>query len=93
MTSIIEAILGDHAMRNLRKAQAVLRLGKNYGTEALEQGCEWALQFGNYRLASLRTILEKELTAAEVLPAPVRLSALGESFLRAKSYFAGEEPS
>jgi len=70
-----------------------LRLGKKYGTEALEQGCERALQFGNYRLASLRTILEKELTAAEPLPAPVRLSALGESFLRAKSYFAGEEPS
>ena len=89
----VEAILGDHAMRNLRKAQAVLRLGKKYGTEALEQGCERALQFGNYRLASLRTILEKELTAAEPLPAPVRLSALGESFLRAKSYFAGEEPS
>ena len=32
----MERILADHAMRNVRKAQAVLRLGQRFGATALE---------------------------------------------------------
>ena len=35
----MERILADHAMRNRRKAQAVLRLGQRYGATALDQAC------------------------------------------------------
>ena len=55
----MERILADHAMRNVRKAQAVLRLGQRYGATALDQACGRALSFDNLRLASLKEILEK----------------------------------
>ena len=34
--TLVRTILGDHAMRNLRKAQAVLRLAQKYGNAAME---------------------------------------------------------
>ena len=55
----MERILAEHAMRNRRKAQAVLRLGQRYGATALDQACGRALSFDNLRLASLKEILEK----------------------------------
>lgn len=82
-------ILSDHAMRNLRKAQAILRLGEKYGKE-LEQASERALAFGNYRYKSLKTILEKELCKPEDAPLISPLSSLGESFLRPATYFTPE---
>lgn len=82
-------ILSDHAMRNLRKAQGILRLGEKYGKE-LEQASERALAFGNYRYKSLKTILEKELCKPEDAPLVSPLSPLGESFLRPATYFTPE---
>jgi hypothetical protein len=54
----IKAILGDHTMRNLRKAQAVLRLAEKYGPQAMEAASTRALHFGNYRVKSFKAILE-----------------------------------
>lgn len=82
-------ILSDHAMRNLRKAQGILRLGEKYGKE-LEHASERALAFGNYRYKSLKTILEKELCKPEDAPLVSPLSPLGESFLRPATYFTPE---
>jgi len=36
---LISKILSEHAMRNLRKAQGILRLGEKYGQRELEQAC------------------------------------------------------
>jgi len=86
----ISKILSDHAMRNLRKAQGILRLGEKYGQE-LERACERALLFGNYRYKSLKTILEKGLLKPEDTPPVVSpLSPLGQSFLRSAAYFTSE---
>lgn len=88
---LISKILSDHAMRNLRKAQGILRLGEKYGQKELEQACERALLFDNYRYKSIKTILEKGLFKQpdDVPPAP-SLSPLGETFLRPVNYFAQE---
>jgi transposase len=88
----IKALLGDHTMRNLRKAQAVLRLAEKYGPQAMEAAAGRALHFGNLRVKSFKAILEKGLAhpTEPVLPS-APLSQLGLSFLRAPRYFSGEE--
>jgi transposase len=87
--TLISNILSDHAMRNLRKAQAILRLGEKYGPH-LEAACERALAYGNFRYKSLVFILEQGLAHPES-PSPVKpLSPLGQSFLRPSTYFSPE---
>ena len=48
-------------MRNLRKAQAVLRLAESHPAATLDQACRRALRFDNVRFSSLKKILEKGL--------------------------------
>jgi transposase len=86
---LIQEILLPHAMRNLRKAQAILRLGEKYGPD-LERACERALAFGNFRYKSLKIILETGLVQPEPAPAYHPLSPLGQSFLRPADYFIPE---
>ncbi len=87
--SLIRAILGDHAMRNLRKAQAVLRLGEKYGPAAMEAAAERALFFGNLQYRSIKAMLEKGWLHTDIPPqSPLPLSPLGQSFLRPPQYFA-----
>ena len=87
---LIGKILSEHAMRNLRKAQGILRLGEKYGQKELEQACERALAFGNYRYKSIKIILERGLSKPEDAPSVSPLSPLGKSFLRPVNYFSPE---
>jgi len=57
----VNRVLGDHTMRNLRKAQSVLRLAETWSPQTLELACRRALLFENFRIKSLRQILEKGL--------------------------------
>ncbi|MDA2926819.1 hypothetical protein MYX78_06235 [Acidobacteria bacterium AH-259-G07] len=91
----VAQILSDHAMRNLRKAQAVLRLSESYGAEVLDQACRRALSFGNLRYQSLKGILQKGLWKESC--GPPRACSLPLSayrFARSADYFvqgAGKE--
>lgn len=90
--TLIAAILEEHAMRNLRKAQAVLRLAEKY-RDIIEKVAERALLFGNTRYKSIKAMLEKGMT--ETMPAIMRtapLSELGRRFLRSPDYFKGVAP-
>lgn len=87
---LICKILSEHAMRNLRKAQGILRLGEKYGQKELERASERALSFGNYRYKSLKTILERGLSKPEDAPCLSPLTPLGQSFLRPGTYFSPE---
>ena len=87
---LVPKILSEHAMRNLRKAQGILRLGEKYGQEQLERACERALLFGNYRYKSIKNILDMGLSTPEDAPPPPPLSALGQRFLRPGAYFSRE---
>jgi transposase len=90
--SLMREILSDHAMRNLRKAQAILRLAEKYGPAAMEAAAQRALEFGNFQYRSLKTILEKGWLRTEN-PSPIStpLSPLGQRFLRPPEYFAGHK--
>lgn len=87
---LICAILSEHAMRNLRKAQGILRLAEKHGHKEMERACERALLFGNYRYKSIKTILERGLSTPEDAPPPPPLSPLGQRFLRPAASFSPE---
>jgi len=80
--ALVRSILGDHAMRNLRKAQAVLRLAQKYGSAAMESAAERSLFFGNFRYRSIKAILENGWKPPQEPVGQVRLelSELGKSF-------------
>jgi len=84
----VQSVLNDHAFRNLRKAQGVLRLANKYGEQALDQACRRALAFGNFRYQSLQQILEKGLWR-ESQPPPEQkpVAASGLRFSRPAHYF------
>jgi len=91
--ALIQEILGDHVMRNLRKAQAVLRLAQKFGVASMEAASQRALLFGNLNYRSIKTILEKGWEA-DLEKAPLSspqmslaLSPLGQRFLRSPDYF------
>ena len=90
---LIRAVLSEHAMRNLRKAQGILRLAEKHGHQAMERACERALSFGNYHYRSMKTILERGLSMPEEAPPAPPLSALGQRFLRPAASFRPEVPS
>lgn len=86
--AVITAILKENAMRNLRKAQALLRLAEKYSHD-IERIAERALSYGATRYRTIKAMLEKEL--ADEQPAHrAPLSDLGQRFLREPAYFARE---
>ena len=85
--ALITAILEEHAMRNLRKAQAILRLAEKY-RDLIERVAQRALLFGNTRYKSIKIMLERGMTETPTLPR-VPLSELGKGFLRSPDYFKG----
>lgn len=91
--ALITFILKENAMRNLRKVQAILRLGEKFPGE-LEKVAERALSFGNTRYKSIKTMLEQGVSEAhrEVRPS-APLSEMGQRFLRHPAYFAQEVAS
>ena len=75
-------------MRNLRKAQAILRLAEKYADD-IERVAERALSYGATRYKSIKVMLEQGYNDEEPTQA-APLSDLGQRFLRAPAYFARE---
>jgi hypothetical protein len=87
---LVTAILKENVMRNLRKVQAILRLGEKFPGE-LEKVAKRALSFGNTRYRSIKAMLEQGISEAHKGPsAPAPLSEMGQRFLRPPAYFARE---
>jgi hypothetical protein len=89
--SLINAVLEEHAMRNLRKAQAILRLAEKYH-DLIEKVAQRALAYGNFRYKSIKAMLEKAMTDAPPVITSAPLSELGKRFLRSPDYFKGVAP-
>lgn len=86
--ALITAILKENAMRNLRKAQAILRLAEKYSGD-IEKVSQRAVLYGNTRYKSIKTMLENMIIPADTAH-PVPLSDLGQRFLRPPQYFSRE---
>lgn len=89
---MVQAILSDHALRNLRKAQAVLRLGEKYGPQRLDEACRYLLAFDTTEIRRLKRILEKGIPlqphAEPQQPSPVTPSQLTLGFLHPPESFS-----
>lgn len=55
--AFIATVLGDRPLDRLRSAQGILRLAQRYGATRLEAACARALAVGEYRYATVKTIL------------------------------------
>ena len=86
--ALITAILREGAMKNLRKAQAILRLAEKYSAD-IEKVAERALLYGNMRYRSIKAMLENGI-AREEKTHQALLSDLGQRFLRDPAYFGRE---
>ena len=86
--ALITAVLREGAMKNLRKAQAILRLAEKYSGE-IEKVAERALSYGNIRYRAIKTMLENGI-ATEQTTHQALLSELGQRFLRPPAYFGRE---
>jgi transposase len=74
-SQFIAALLGDRPLDRLRSAQGVLRLAQRYGAARLEAACARARAVGEYRYATVKTILAAGLDRQPLLeltpgPAP-----------------------
>lgn len=90
---LVEAVLADHALRNLRKAQAVLRLGEKYGAARLDAACQYLLSFETTEIHRLKRVLEKGVpTLYRPQEArPVTLSQQALAFLHPPASFAAPD--
>ncbi|WP_298267417.1 IS21 family transposase [Geobacter sp.] len=86
---MMAAILADNALRNLRKGQALLRLGEKYGPERLNEACRHLLSFDSTELKRLQQVLERGVpTTAGEPPDTAPLSQQTLEFLHPGESFA-----
>jgi len=91
---MVEEILADHAIRNLRKAQGVLRLADKYGPRRLDEACDYLLQFGATELKRLQHVLKEGTplfwkSTQKLHEAP--LTEAAKAFLHPPESFAAQE--
>ena len=58
---LVQQLVADRVLDNLRAVQGILRLGNTYGPVRLEAACRRALEFANPRYRTVKTILVKGL--------------------------------
>jgi transposase len=91
VSAMMESILADNALRNLRKGQALLRLGEKYGAARLNEACRHLLAFDSTEIRRIQQVLERGVPAPAAEPeAPLELSQQTLAFLHpADSFIAG----
>jgi transposase len=92
---VVRRVMKEHTYRNLRKVQGIFRLADKYGAEALNLACKRCLFYEDYRMSTIKRILDKKLYEApleeeDVAPA-LKSSPEGLSFIRSPQYFIHRE--
>jgi len=64
---VVNNMLNEGVIRNLRSSQNIIRMQKKYGRIRLESACKRAVFFGNYSYSGIKTILERELDKQNLL--------------------------
>ncbi len=59
--NMVNQLLNEEPIRNLRSAQNIIRLEKKYTREKLEDATRHAVSFGNFTYRAVKNILEKDL--------------------------------
>ncbi len=89
---LVTKIMEEHAYKNLRKVQCIFRLAEKYGYEALSQSSKRCLYYEDYRMSTIKRILDKGLydlpIEDEVMKKENKTFQKGQlSFIRAPEYF------
>jgi transposase len=58
---MVNKLLNEEPIRNLRSAQNILRLEKKYSREKLDDAVKYAISFKNFSYRAVKNILEKDL--------------------------------
>ena len=88
---LIDTILKEDTMRNLRKCQGILRLKQKYGTQRLEAAAKRPLFYENFNYRSIKNILEKGLDKEGSPPLPAQPSHGYKGFVREANYYVHTE--
>jgi len=86
---IVARIMSEHAYRNLRKIQSLFGLADKYGSEALNLTCRRCLYYEDYRMNTIKRILDKHLYRSELDDDLIKQPAIkfeGISFLRPQTF-------
>jgi transposase len=87
---VVARIMTEHAYRNLRKIQALFRLADKYGSDALNLTCRRCIFYEDYRMSTIKRILDKQLyrlAVGEEIAEQPKASSAGISFIRPVEYF------
>lgn len=94
VSQMIEAILADNAIRNLRKAQGLLRFAEKYGPKRLDEACDYLLHFAVTDLRRVKHVLENGIPLywkSNQDPQPAELTQQAMEFLHPPESFAARE--
>ena len=58
---MVNKLLNEEPIRNLRSAQNIIRLEKKYAREKLDDAIRHAISFGNFTYRTVKNILENDL--------------------------------
>lgn len=88
---LVTRIMTEHAYRNIRKTLGIFRLAEKYGSEALNLTCRRCLFYEDYRMITIKKILESELyllpLEGEVVEEFTPKVHQGITFVRPSGYF------
>ena len=90
---LVDILLKQHTIKNLRKVQGIMRLGDKYGPGRLDNGLKRSLAYGKLTIKGLKHILEKSLdqlsgrgsgSARAAVPKRAQLSQAGSILCRGR---------
>jgi hypothetical protein len=84
---LVSRIMAEQAYRNVRKVQCLFRLAKKYGAEALNLTCKGCLFYEDYRMSTIKRVLESQLYHLPLEEMKPNKGAVNSSFIRPCKYF------
>ncbi len=84
---VVTKIMTEYAYRNIRKVQGIFRLAEKYGSEAVNLTCKRCLFYEDYRMSTIKRILDKGLYHLPLEDTAVKQGKTDSSFIRPSKYF------
>jgi transposase len=86
---MVESVLAsrNHPQQGFRNCFGILRLGKDYGADRLENACQRALTLGSYGFRSIESILKNGLDRKPLPDPPPPAPLIEHDNLRGSDYY------
>ena len=80
--AMIDRLLNEEPLRDLRSAQNIIRLKKKYPTDRIEAACQRSINFNNYPYSSIKNILELKIENRSELTKEIQPKKLCSRYAR-----------